>query len=163
MTPTKRLDSSTFDDEVEDAIEPLDVLVTPYHCKISIPADPERCALVLAAKNEHPLEMFVVHRSVAYGRFRGLKKIYRWRNQVGTYTFICKFDMGDFSDVPLEGIRFSFKVPDKSHRLDYYRSAEHKKRKKASAAKNKGKTKRRPYRLPDPKTLAGVRNRFGYH
>jgi hypothetical protein len=159
----KVLDASAYeDDEVEDATEELLVWVTLYYCKLAVPGDPERCALVLAAKGKYPLEKFWVLRTVAYGRFRGQKKIQRWQSKSRTYDFVVKFDKGDFSDVSPDGIPFNFEPPNEAHKLAFFRSSAFKKRRSASAKKRKSK-KKRPYRLPDARTLMGARNRFGYH
>lgn len=170
----KRLDASSSDYEVEDATEELEVTVTPSLVLIAICGDSERCPIVLSAKDGGIFEMFVVHRSVSYGRYVGAVKDYRWKNPQGTRIFLENFDryaggVGTKKraawvekNIPLEGLTFIFKPVSAHTRLDYFRSTSFKKKRKLSAAKNKGK-KKRVYRLPDPKTLAGVRNRFGYH
>lgn len=153
MVATKRLDASRFD-EVRDATFVLEVKVTLQHCHQSKPGDPERCALVTAAKEQGHFDKFIVHRSVAYGRRSGETGWLRWQSSSSTRKFVEKFDKGDYTDIGADGLVFTFRPPRRSLSLDFLR------KRKLVAIK---KAKRRPYRLPDPKTLEGVRNRFGYH
>jgi hypothetical protein len=157
----KRIDASTFN-EVVDATETIEVIVRIEHCRQAVPADPERCALVLAAKSQHPFDYFVVHRTIAYSRARGTVQMVRYQSSEGTRLFVEAFDAGDFTQVPPEGVSFKFNPPRKALSLAHLRSDHRKKIRADSRERVKGK-ERRPYRLPDPKTLAGVRNRFGLH
>jgi hypothetical protein len=161
MIPNKVIDARNID-KVRGAKKPIDIIVRRTHCAKAKPGDPERCALVIAAKEEHQFESFVVHRTVAYGRYKGKAINWRWQNSAVVKKFVEQFDKGDYSAVPDTGLRFHFMKARKNMDLDYLRSPTAKAIRNASAKKNKGK-KPRAYRLPDPKTLAGVRNRFGFH
>jgi hypothetical protein len=157
----KVVDASVFN-EVHSATQDLQVLVLPPHCVRATPKDPERCPAVLAAKEQHGFESFVVHRTVAYGRKPGETGYVRWINETHTYHWICQLDDGNYKDVPEAGLLLRFKAPNGVRRIEYVQSEEFKAQRRASYQRRKGK-KRRPYRLPDPKTLAGARNRFGYY
>jgi len=155
MIATKRLDASTID-KVVDSSEPIDVLVTVQHCKKALRGDPEKCALVLAAREQGNFTSFIVHRSIAYGQRVGSTKWLRYQSAASTRKFVEQFDKGDFSGVKDGGLTFTFRPPRRSLSLKFLRHGR-------KNMKKKKKSSRRPYRLPDPKTLEGVRNRFGYH
>jgi hypothetical protein len=154
----KRIDASTF--EAVDAKKAIAVIVQLEHCKKAVLGDPERCALVLAAKSQHKFVEFIVHRTIAYARREGDPKRTRYQHSASTRRFIERLDTGDFSAISNGGRAFKFYPPKSSIRLDHLRSDAFKKVRKVSDKARRGKIKR-PYRLPDPKTLAGVRNRFG--
>lgn len=160
MKKFKRIDSSTLDNVI-DATESIIVTVQLKHCKAAVRGDPERCALVLAAKQEHGFEEFIVHRTVAYAKCKGELQRIRYQNKATTRRFVEKFDAGDFSAITNGGISFEFRKPKAAISLSKLRSSKHIAMRQKSAKERNGKPKR-PYRLPDPKTLAGVRNRFGY-
>lgn len=159
MKKLKRIDASTLDDVV-DATESITVTVQLKHCKASVQGDPERCALVVAAKQEHGFESFIVHRTIAYARRKNGTKFIRYQNKASTRRFVERFDVGDFSAITNGGMNFEFKPPKSVSSLANLRSEKHKSMRNKSKRERNGKPKR-PYRLPDPKTLAGVRSRFG--
>lgn len=158
---TKRIDASIFD-KVEDADYQLQVHVTRIICAHANPSDPENCALVRAAKQQGEFEKFVVHRTIAYGFPKGGTTWLRWQSNATTRKFVERFDKGDYSDIGDAGVVFTFKPPRPAVSLSHLRSPAAKTKRAQSAKARNGKPKR-AYRLPDPKTLAGVRNRFGYH
>lgn len=160
MKANKRIDSSTLD-EVVDATEEITIIVRLRHCELAVPGDPERCALVLAAKEQHDFSGFHVHRTIAYARRAGAVRWYRYQSTLTTRRFVEAYDQGDFSSIPPEGRAFTFKPPRPAVRLDHLRSRTRTDYERARVKRVRSEPPR-PYRLPDPKTLAGVRNRFGF-
>jgi hypothetical protein len=140
-----------------------DLLVTVFqkHCDNAIPGDDLNCAIVLAALDGREFEHFEVHISLAYGRYKGGKVNFRWINTAGVNRFLESIDVLEGKvTVPPEGLRLKFRVPSKS--LVDLRSDEHRKKRRESYDRRRGK-KRRDYTVSDAKTAAGVRSRFGRH
>jgi hypothetical protein len=160
MSKRKRIDASTMD-QVIDASELMTITVRLEHCRHAVPGDPELCALVIAAKSQHGFDGFVVHRTVAYARRKSASKWMRYQSSATTRRFVEAFDRGDFTGITNGGITFEFKPPRKAISLATLRSPRKRKMRQASYERRQGEP-RRPYRLPDPKTISGVRNRFGY-
>jgi hypothetical protein len=154
------------DFKVDDATSDLEVTVYDRHCKRADPGNPKRCALVLAAKDQHKnLVIFEVYRSVAYGVFDGEQIKWRWKTPADAYKFIKDFDViyRKGRKKLAEAVTFTFKVFPPRSRLAFLRSPEGNRMRRASDARNRNKKKRRKYRIADPLTLAGVRSRFGHY
>lgn len=160
--PGKRFDSSTLRKQgyiVEDATSPLPVLVNNKHCRLGDPGSSDTCVLALAGKDGYELLHFWVVRTVAYGVFKNKPThAYRWTNPPGTMEFLESFDIGKKASVPPGGREFLFIPPTYGRSLAYQD-----KRRQTPRKSSTQRGKKRRWRLPDPKSIAGVRSRFGLY